>query len=106
MPRYIAKLADNKYVEWSTIVDAPVTYILTRDQMLAHLDEQDGKRSFDENRQRLERCDKNGTSCQFPMNMKDLIRYNRAGEDEKEISLKEILERYDIKHAEENSEHE
>lgn len=102
MPRYIVKLKENAYVEWSTIVDAPVSYVLTREHMLAHLDITYGTSSVAENRKRLERTDKHGTSCQSPYSMESLVSCNRAGDKEENISLEEILERYDLKNQEEN----
>ncbi len=103
MGRCIAKLADDKYVEWSSIVDAPVTYILTRDHMLAHLDAEYGRSSFDENRRCLDRADKNGTSIQgMEYSVEDLVSSNRAGKNGDNITLPEILEMYDLKNAEEN----
>ena len=102
MPRYVVKLKEDGYVEWSTVVDAPVTYMVTRDCMLAHLDTEYGRSSFDENRQRLERADKNGTSCHSDLSVEDLISCNRAGDKEQYITLAEILERFDLKNAEAN----
>lgn len=99
MPSFIVKLAPEKYVEWSTVVDAPVTYILTREHMLDHLDYTYGTSSIEENRRRLDRADANGTSCHHKLEVEELLSYNRAGENEKNISLEEILERYDLKNA-------
>lgn len=95
MPRCIVKLKEDTYVEWSTIVDAPVTYILTRKEMLKYLDERYGTVSFEENRERLDRTDKNGTSFHEMTHAEELICSNRAGENEEKITLEQILERYD-----------
>jgi len=99
MPRFIVRLAEDKYVEWSTIVDAPVTFIVSREQMLQYLDSWHGHSSYAENRARLDRADKNGTSAMSPLSMEELIRENRAGEKEKCISLEEIIERYHPRNA-------
>lgn len=99
MPRCVAKLAEDTYVEWSTIVDAPVTYTMTREQMLSYLDRKDGERSYDENRQRLNRTDLTGTSFHDATSLKNLISGNRAGEKETRITLEEIIERYHPKNA-------
>ena len=100
MPKYIAKLKEDGYVEWSTIVDAPVTYILTREHMLAHLDAEYGRSSFEGNRERLDRADKYGTSCiDTNFSLEELLLCNRAGDKTRSISLKKILQKYDLKQA-------
>ena len=40
MPRWVMKIADDEYVLWSTIVDAPASPILTREQALDEWDEE------------------------------------------------------------------
>lgn len=95
MPRYIAKLADNEYVEWSTVVDAPVTYIMTRDEMIRHLDSnREVDRSY-EAMERVKRADARGTSCISPIiSVEELISCNRAGDKETELTLEQIREKY------------
>lgn len=99
MGRCIVKLADEKYVEWSSIVDAPVTYIFDRKGMKEWLDAQYGLSSVEENEKRLARADKHGTSMLGPHyeNVEQFITCNRAGENEEFLTLKEIIERYTLK---------
>ncbi len=105
MANYIVKLKKDKYVEWSTVVDAPITYILTREQMIAHLDEQYGVSSVTNNQLRLDRADENGTSAMFNQTRGDLLSCNRAGDNEEKLTLKAILEKYDIKNAKQGDEY-
>lgn len=94
MPRCIVKIDENKYIEWTTVCDAPTTFIMNRDEMLSYLNAQDSERSFDENRKRLDRADLHGTSFHAPTSLKQIISGNRAGKDEKEITIDQIIEKY------------
>lgn len=101
MPRCTVKLDDNKYIEWSTVVDAPVTYIQTREEHIEHLKAEYGRSYESEIPGRMERADKNGTSWQtsIPKSAKEYLSYNRAGPKESQISFKEIIERYENEEA-------
>lgn len=55
MPRYIVKLADNEYVEFSTVVEAPVSQIVDRKIARALWGEE-----------RIERADTTGCSAHPP----------------------------------------
>ena len=94
MGRFVVKLGPNQYVEWSSVVDAPVTNIMARHEMIQYLDHQDGARAFHENRERMKRADEHGTSCMAPTSRDDIIQFNRAGENEKCITLAQIKRRY------------
>lgn len=84
MPRYLVKLADDAYVEWSTVVDAPVSSVMTRADVL--LDDP----------ARVMRCDANGHSATWfePQTVEQLVAGNRAGDGETELSVEEIIEQY------------
>lgn len=100
MARGIIKLADQAYVEWSTVVDAPTTYVLTRDEMLTHLNQNTfpmGKRTFQENEKRLQRADQTGTSFLDSTTRDQLLAGNRAGPKESTLTLEEILRDYNPK---------
>lgn len=83
MPRYVVKLADNKYTEWSTITDSPVCWIMSR---------RDALKRFGADR--VERADKHGTSALKELSLMDLIAGNRAGRNEETLALDEIIEAY------------
>lgn len=91
MSRAIVKIKD-KYFIWSSIVDAPITYGLTLDQLKEWHKEEYG-RSVDIE-ERLERVEKYGTSLQRFTNVEKLIRLNRAGDNEEQLTLDEIYEKY------------
>lgn len=87
MPRWIVRLAPDEYVEWSTVVDAPVSYISTRDEAVKEwgLD-------------RVVRADRNVTSA-FPHqyhygSVEEFVSGNRAGDGETELSLTAIRHEY------------
>lgn len=90
MPRYIAKLADDAYVECSTIVDAPTSWIVTRTEAVRQW-----------TTDRVARADTYGTSLyDMPAQTPDqIVAGNRAGDHEEELSAAEILEAYRIKDA-------
>lgn len=93
MGKCVAKLADDEYVEWSTVVDAPITYICNREEMKAHLLERYGTAGRPD--ERIARADKRGTSwIDREETMEDLVALNRAGDDETELTLGEIREQY------------
>lgn len=95
MPRYIAKFEEDLYCEWSTVVDAPVTYGMTREQFDDYYKYEYGRRAvqpFGEYEGRMERVEKYGTSMMGGFDVKTLIIGNRAGPDETEATMKEIIE--------------
>jgi hypothetical protein len=95
MGRFLMKLPDERFVEWSTVVDAPVTYSMTEAELTAWHLEEFGRREHEQNFQdRLDRLKKFGTSLKLPESAADAAIANRAGEGEAEISLSEIAMRY------------
>jgi hypothetical protein len=97
MGRMIAKFG-GKYCEWSTVVDAPVTYLMEKDDFVDYIRQEYGKTGLVELPQRMERVELNGTSSLDGRSEKDLIRYNRAGENESRITTqKALIERYTFK---------
>ncbi len=93
MGTFIVKLHDYD-VEWSTVVDAPVTFGVKRDEFLAYYREQYGKVGMEELPQRLERVEKYGTSSWDRETPEDLFICNRAGPDEKKLTVSEIYRAY------------
>ena len=102
MPTYIIKLTDENtqkdyYLEWSTIVDAPVTSGMALDKFKKNYKRRYGLNGVSTLDARLERVEKNGTSGYSPFaNLNDLIKGNHAGDDGKELSKIEIIEKYCI----------
>jgi len=83
MGRGIVKLDENKFVEWSTIVDAPISSVFSMEA------------GFDTyGRERMERANESGTSYRDEESNQTFFDYNRAGEGESHISREMIVERY------------
>lgn len=87
MGRYVAKLADDRYCEWSTVVDAPVSWIVNREHAVAEWGPT-----------RVERADENGTSILdgYPAGQtpEEIVRGNRAGPKETALTVEQIIDAY------------
>jgi hypothetical protein len=93
MGRGLIKIKD-LYFEWSTIVDAPVTWGMTEEELREWTKENLGAEGLRELPERIERVGRKGTSYQGPYNLEDVISGNRAGPQETELSMDEIYIRY------------
>ena len=79
MSRILVKIKD-RYFEWSTVVDAPVTYGLTLPQLRHYVKEEYGRQGLEELPERLERCDKQGhSSFGIRESLTSFLACNRAG---------------------------
>ncbi len=88
----IIKIKD-RYFEWSTIVDAPVTCGMTLGELNEYIQETYGKSGTDELPSRMSRVFMRGTSF-HNMTLDDVISGNRAGEHEACLTADEIYEKY------------
>lgn len=88
MGEYLAKLGTDRYVEWTTVYNAPITYVCTR---LAAV--------FEWGEERVARADCNGTSIcdDYPAGHtpEEIVRNNHAGPSGRELTLAELLVAYD-----------
>jgi hypothetical protein len=91
MPRIIVKFEPDLYCEWSTVVDAPVTYGMTLKQLRSYVKRVYGNSGLDELPERLKRVDHHGTSLYDGTTVDDLIKSNRAGENEKRATKEQII---------------
>lgn len=98
MPRYICHRnleGVDLFLEWSTVVDAPVTYAMTEDEFRVYHREEYGRSSDDGVDERIARAKTKGCSSRDPNEtFEDLIRCNRAGANETEMSERQIVEYY------------
>lgn len=100
MPSYILKLRDEKhgrdyYLEWSTIVDAPVTDGMTREEFMEYYKNRYGTAAMErEFGERMARVDATGTSSRIDSSAADVWKHNRAGQEETSLDLEGILDRY------------
>lgn len=87
MGKYVAKLGEDAYCEWSTVVDAPVSWVMSREHAVAEWEPT-----------RVERADRNGTSIldDYPAGEtpEQIVSGNRAGPRETEITAAEIIDAY------------
>lgn len=93
MGHYIIKIKD-RYFEWSTVVDAPITYGMTEDELRAYMKDEYGNEGLSRLSERLARVAAKGTSSLVDDGLADLIRYNRAGPNETSLTEEEIYARY------------
>ncbi len=103
MPTGIVKLGD-LYVYWSTVVDAPTSGPMTKDELRTSLLEEGEwaapprTKPFDRwyyERQvdsRIARTDKNGTSFYGYESAEEFVAFNRAGPRETCLSYKKLVE--------------
>lgn len=97
MPKPIIKLEHNgesRYAEWSTILDAPSTWLMTRDQFEAYYLHWYGTDGAADLPGRMLRVERTGTSSMIGDTLEDLLSVNRAGPDEAMATVEEIWERY------------
>ena len=98
MPRYIIKLpcdGEDFYLEWSSIVDAPVTSGMTLEEFEAYYREQYGQCGMDRLPERMERVNETGASDGLNRDpVEDWIAFNYAGDDGRQITVDEIVDKY------------
>lgn len=98
MPRYIVKMERegvSRYMEWSSIVDAPITYLMSLEEFKEYYQEEYGRRGMEDLDDRMERVEKTGISAHAGIReVESLWRYNRAGEEEAELTEEEVWVKY------------
>lgn len=92
MGKFIVKLFD-QYYEWSTVVDAPVTFGMSLNELRFYIFKKYGNDGLNQLPQRLLRVEEKGTSAR-DRDLESLIRSNRAGKDEKHLSRFQIYDVY------------
>lgn len=91
MPTFIIH-RNGLFFEWSTVIDAPVTCAMTREEYEAHYQNMHGLLGMRELPDRLERAVESGTSSRGRSSVEDMVAGNRAGEDESELSFDAVIE--------------
>lgn len=87
----IVKHPDGRYFLWSTICDAPVSYCMTREELIEHTRQEEGRRGVEESMDRLERADAKGTSSMVDKDADEVMWLNRAGRKERPLTRAQIL---------------
>ena len=99
MSRYILKLHDDQkkkdyYLFWSSIVDAPVSEGLSKKEFTKLYQIEYGLSGMQKLSERMKRVEKQGSSCVLGRTGNEMIKRNRAGNDESELTKAEILNKY------------
>lgn len=92
MARGIIKIKD-KYFEWSTVVDAPITYGMNLEQLNEYIKSEYGEEGLRNLPRRLESVEEVGSSFMGDT-LYGTICANRAGDDETTLTEDEIYEKY------------
>lgn len=93
MARIFIRL-QNLYCEWSTIVDAPVSYMMNAGELIAYIEKRYGEQGLREAEASLANLKDHGTSCCYPWSPAQIIANNRAGENSTELDEAGIVARY------------
>jgi hypothetical protein len=96
MPSYIVKLEHEGtpfYLEWSTIVDAPVSCGMTLEELQEYIRNRYGDEGLRQLPDRLARVEATGCSAMND-DLAGLLACNRAGDGETELTKDEIVQFY------------
>ena len=101
MPRYIIKLKD-QYLEWSTVVDAPITTGMTLKAFKIYYQIKYGNSQAKYLDERLTRVERMGTShlCASNESLHLMLSYNRAGKNETTLTADQIYDFYCVRQCE------
>ncbi len=103
MPTYIVKVIhpdDGRelFAEWSTIVDAPVSLFMELEEFKSHYLTLYGTEGMHGLPRRLERVYQTGSSARhIEESGYELLSCNRAGENEREMGVSELIRDYSIR---------
>lgn len=81
------------YLMWSTIIDAPVTRGMAREDFEAWCQDEYGSRAMRDFPDRMARADATGTSY-LDRTLNDTIACNRAGEHEACLTMAQLVAQY------------
>lgn len=86
---------DGLFIEWSTVVDAPVTFGMTEAELRDHIGRRYGEEGLEVADARIERAKRLGTSwIGRDENFDELVSYNRAGPNETCLSKDQLVRIY------------
>ena len=99
MPRYIVKLNDGTrdyYLEYSTIVDAPVTFGMSLEEFTDYYRKEYGENSLRfEFPERMTRVEERGTSSRIGYeSAEQTMKRNRAGKNGTRLTIPQIIDLY------------
>jgi hypothetical protein len=101
MPRYLCH-HEGWFFEWSTVVDAPVTLGMRFQEFKDYYMENYGEKQKGEFPDRIKRALRNGTSYAAGdgMTLAELVSVNRAGHNETNLTLDEVIRIYCVEQRE------
>lgn len=88
---------NGKFMEWSTICDAPLSYFLDEKSFKEHIKENmlpRSSESYETQIIRMERAKVRGTSSFLHESFEDLVAHNRAGLNETTLTIEELWEQF------------
>ena len=98
MGRFIVKLMDGAkpyYLEWSTVIDAPVTYGMSLREFREYYRARYGSSGMEALEKRMERVHEKGTSAMIYESAEDVVGgYNRAGDGETCLTVEQVIAHY------------
>lgn len=97
MANYIIKIPHNgkdHYLIWCTMMDAPATHGSSLAALKSYYKQKYGERGLLDLSERLKRVEIKGVSSHLHDNFKELIQHNRAGDQEEELTMQQIIEKY------------
>lgn len=89
MPTFICKF-ENRYFNWSTIVDAPTSEPMTLDEFKVYYAAQFGSEGMLILPERLERVEATGCSSRDGSTFESMVACNRFGPNETELTLEQV----------------
>lgn len=100
MGRATIKLTDKKtnidyYLEWSSVVDAPVTNGMSLEEFKEYFEKEYGTINLPRLESRLKKVEETGTSSSL-LSLESLSNFNHAGHDGRTLSIEEIINKYCI----------
>ncbi len=97
MGQFIARLERDgveRFLLWSEVVDAPVSYLLSEEQLTAYIKDEKGQEGLRELPARLERARRYGTSLLEHRSVEEACYPNRAGKRESCLRVSELWDAY------------
>lgn len=86
---------DGLFLEWSSVVDAPVTFGMTEAELRKHIAEHYGTEGLRVADSRIERAKRVGTSyLDNNESFDDLVSFNRAGPNETQLTKEQLIRIY------------
>jgi hypothetical protein len=89
----VIKLRD-RYLVWSTIVDAPTTFGMTLDELYEYARIEEGASGVRRLTANMERIERTGTTFRTGASLQFALAGNHAGPDDAELSVDEIYQAY------------